>query len=212
MIEPISTSISILALAASATTVWLTFFQKGKIKMTQPTTIFFGPDGSKNRGVSPKVYLRTLLFSTAKRGRVIESMHVSLTRNESRQNFPVWIYGDDKLVRGSGLFVGEDGIAANHHFLTLIDESKFEFAAGRYHLSVYAKILGEKEHRLLFRQELEITGTHAAELKQPHTGIYFDWGPDASRYLPYTDKRTPEVKPEELIELLQSIYPQKDGS
>jgi hypothetical protein len=92
-----------------------------------------------------------------------------------------------------------------------MDEINFEFAAGRYHLSVYAKILGEKEHRLLFRQELEITATHAGELKRPHTGIYFDWGPDASRYLPYTAKRMPEVKPEDLAELLQSLHPQKNG-
>jgi hypothetical protein len=32
----------------------------------------------------PKVFLRTLLFATSKRGRVIESMHVALSRNETR--------------------------------------------------------------------------------------------------------------------------------
>jgi hypothetical protein len=62
----------------------------------------------------PKVYLRTLLFSTSKRGRVVESMHVALSRNEMHQNFNIWVYGErEKLVRGSGLFIGETGIAAN---------------------------------------------------------------------------------------------------
>ncbi len=89
--------------------------------MTQPTVIFFGPDAPRahDDALLPKVYLRTLLFSTSKRGRVIESMHATLSRNETHQNFNIWVYGNDRLVRGSGLFVGETGIEANHHFLTL---------------------------------------------------------------------------------------------
>jgi hypothetical protein len=77
--------------------------------MTQPTVIFLGPDSSRvpERLPPPKVFIRTLLFSTSKRGRVIESMHVRVARSESKQNFNVWVYGDDKLLPGSGLFVGE---------------------------------------------------------------------------------------------------------
>ena len=106
--------------------------------MTQPTAIFFGPDSPRSRDdiLLPKVYLRTLLFSTSKRGRVIESMHVTLSRNETHQNFNIWVYGEDNLVRGSGLFVGETGIAANHHFLTPKDGSYFRFTEGRYRLEV----------------------------------------------------------------------------
>ena len=36
-------------------------------------------------------FLRTLLFSTSKRGLVIESMHVALARNETHQNFNIWV-------------------------------------------------------------------------------------------------------------------------
>ena len=101
--------------------------------MTQPTVIFFGPDlpRSHDDAPPPKVFLRTLLFSTSKRGRVIESIHVAPSRNETHQNFNIWVYGDDKLVRGSGLFVGENGVAANHHFLTPKDGSSFRFTEGR---------------------------------------------------------------------------------
>lgn len=62
--------------------------------------------------------LRTLLFSTEQRGQMVESMHVRLKRNETVQNFSIWIYGDDNPSCGSGIFVGEDGVATNHHFLT----------------------------------------------------------------------------------------------
>jgi len=117
----------------SAVTAWLTLFRRGTVKMTQPTVIFFGPDNLRSRDepALPKVFLRTLLFATSKRGRVVESMHIALSRNETQQNFNIWVYGDEKLVRGSGLFVGETGIAANHHFLTPRDGSSFHFTEGR---------------------------------------------------------------------------------
>ena len=66
-----SFSISCFALLVSGVTAWLTFFRKGKLVMTQPTVIFFGPDGSKFESSKNKIYLRTLLYSTAKRGQVL---------------------------------------------------------------------------------------------------------------------------------------------
>jgi hypothetical protein len=103
MTDPIALTLSALALVVSATTASLTLFRRGTIKMTQPTVIFFGPDTprSRNDTALPKVFLRTLLFSTSKRGRVIENMYVALSRNETHQNFNVWVYGErEKLVRG----------------------------------------------------------------------------------------------------------------
>jgi len=204
MTDPLTITIAVLALAVSATTAWLTLFRRGTVKMTQPTVIFFGPDRPRSREdvPLPKVYLRTLLFATSKRGRVIESMHVSLARNETHQTFNVWVYGDEKLVRGSGLFVGESGVAANHHFLTPKDGSNFQFSAGRYRLDVFARILGDRKQTLLFSQELEVAPDIAATLQEPGTGLYFDWGPDSARYLPHVDKRLPVPDPDEFLEAL----------
>jgi hypothetical protein len=201
MSDPVALTISVLALAISATTAWLTLFRRGTICMTQPTVIYLGPDSprSSNRPALPKIYLRTLLFSTSKRGRVVESMHVSLERAETRQNFSVWVHGDEKLVRGSGLFVGETGVAASHHFLAPDDGSTFKFLPGRYLLRVNAKILSDNSHKQLFSQELEITPALAAQLEQPGVGLYFDWGPDSSRYLPHIEQRPPSPAPEDFL-------------
>ena len=191
MSEVISISISVLALTVSSVTAWLTFFRRGVVKMTQPTSIFFGPDlpKSHDKAPLPKVYLRTLLFSTSKRGRVVESMHVALSRNESHQNFNIWVYGDDKLVRGSGLFVGETGVATNHHFLAPEDGGSFKFTEGRYRLEVFAHLHGDKIKRLLFSTTLEIPRDIASALAESDTGLYFDWGPDSSRYMMHVDKK-----------------------
>jgi hypothetical protein len=179
MADPISLTVSVLALVVSSVTAWLTLFRHGTIKMAQPTSIFFGPDSPRARDdiPLPKVYLRTLLFSTSKRGRIVESMHVALSRHEMHQNFNIWVYGErEKLVRRSGLFIGETGIAANHHFLTPNDGSSFRFIEGRYRLDVFAHILGDQKATLLFSQTLEISPEVAAALLEPGTGVYFDWG------------------------------------
>jgi hypothetical protein len=92
MTDPIATTISILALTISSLTAWVTLFRRGTISMTQPTVIFFGPDAIRSPKMAgdPKVYIRTLLFSSSKQGRIVESMHVTLARNETRQNFNIW--------------------------------------------------------------------------------------------------------------------------
>src|SRR5215210_1514775 len=113
MTETISIVISCLALTVSGITAWLTLFRKGAVKMTQPTVIFFGPDMDGE----PKVFLRTLLYCTAKRGQILESMFVRVRRFESSQTFNIWVYGDGPLARGSGLYVGQEGVTCNHHFL-----------------------------------------------------------------------------------------------
>jgi hypothetical protein len=162
MTDPISLTISALALAIAATTAWLTLFRRGTVKMTRPTVIFFGPDAQRSHSATPppKIYLRALLFSSSKRGRVIESMHVRISRNETHQNFNIWVHGEDKLVRGSGLFVGETGVAANHHFLTPYDATSFRFMAGEYKIAVFARLVGDRHQTQLLSETLEVTREH----------------------------------------------------
>jgi hypothetical protein len=203
----VATIISVASLLISITTAWLTLFRRGTVKMTQPTVIYFGPDlGTSKRDVPPqKVYLRALLFSTAKRGRIIESLHVALSRNETHQNFNIWVYGNDKLVRGSGLFVGETGVEANHHFLAPRDASAFRFSEGHYRLDVFARLLGEQKQTRLFSQTIDISRELAAALEAPHAGVYFDWGPDAMRYLPHVETRPPSPDPEDFFRAITAI-------
>jgi hypothetical protein len=186
--------ISTVSLLLSVTVAWLTLFRRGTVRMTQPTVIFFGPDGGPRSSPDnplPKVFLRTLLFCTSKRGRIIESMHVALSRNETHQNFNVWVYGNEKLVRGSGLFVGETGVEANHHFLIPRDGNSFRFTEGLYRLDVFARLLGDEKQTRLFSQTLEVSRDIAAALSTPNAGLYFDWGPDSLRYLPHIETPPP---------------------
>ena len=208
--------ISCLALLVSGVTAWLTFFKKGKLMMTQPTVIFFGPDGSRFDSSKNKIYLRTLLYSTAKRGHVLESLHISLQRNESKQNFNIWVYGDKgNLNRGSGLFVPQEGITYDHHFLLPEDGADFKFIEGSYKLIVYAKLVGSTALTELLTIQLTISNNQAMQLAKPNTGIYFDWGPDQQAYYSHVDKKPPKGEDiDQLIELManKSIRPASEAS
>ncbi len=179
--------ISALALVISALTAWFSLFRNGTIKMTQPTMFFFGPDGATG---PTKIFLRTLLFSTAMKGHIVENMYVKLQRGESAQNFNIWVYGDrDTLARGSGLFISKEGIACNHHFLLPKDGTSFIFFQGEYTLKVFATLLGKAHPILLFTQNLSLSKEFADHLNSKQAGIYFDWGPDSKSYFPYLEKR-----------------------
>jgi hypothetical protein len=181
--------VSGLALGISALTAWLTFFRRGALQMTQPTVVYFGPDGGPNPEGKAKIYLRTLLFSTSRRGQMIESMHLGIQRGETRQNFSVWVYGEERLSRGSGLFVGHEGVVLNHHFLLPRDGADFKFIPGEYWLRVYAKRIGDVCSTELMAVRLVVSEAHATGLKDPDAGLYFDWGPDQQAYHAHVKKR-----------------------
>ena len=77
--------ISALALGVSVVTAWVTLMQRGRVQMTQPTLIYFGRRGVRKIESNSvmKVYLRTLLYSTGKRGQILENMFVRLQHGKA---------------------------------------------------------------------------------------------------------------------------------
>lgn len=188
--------VSFVALGISGLTAWLTLLRRGTVRMTQPTTIYFDADGGLPREdrLHTKVFLRTLLYSTSKRGRILQSLYIRLRRGESSQNFNIWVHGDRELSRGSGLFVDENGVAANHHFLPPLDDAPFQFSAAQYSVEVFATLVGKKQPIRLFSTRLDVTSELAAALRDPANGLYFDWGPDSNGYHPHIRGR-PRLAP-----------------
>ena len=180
--------VSLCSLATSSLVAYLTLIRKGRVMMTQPTTLYFGVDAGRNdtKGYGSKVFLRTILYSTAKRGNVISSLHVRLTRGESTQTFNVWVYGDEKLVRGSGLYVGEQGTVMNHHFLPPKDETEYRFLSGQYRLELFVAHIDHSTPQLLWSTTLDLPRDLAERMENaPLGGIYFDWQPNLQTYHPH---------------------------
>lgn len=193
---------SAVALAISGITAYLTFFRRGKLRMTRPSLIFFGYDTTPDHP-DPKVFLRGLLFSTSKRGQVIENLYLRLTRGESVQNFSGWFHGDPaKLSVGGGLFVGQDGVTTNHHFMLAPDQNKFAFQSGSCLLQVFGNVFGNEKSVLLFEVELSVSEDHAQALQSRDSGLHFNWGPESRKYYAYIDKRPERPLPQELLSMI----------
>ncbi|HKI82416.1 MAG TPA: hypothetical protein VKA04_12280, partial [Pseudodesulfovibrio sp.] len=58
---------------------------------------------------------------------------------------------------------------------------------------------------LLFSQTLEISQAIADQLKEPGTGLYFDWGPDSSRYLTHVENRRPGPDGPDFLDFLNVL-------
>ncbi len=178
--------ISVCSLIVSILVAYFTLFHKGNVKMTPPTLIYFGADaGSRDtKSTAPKVYLRTLLYSSAKRGNVISSLYVRLTRGETIQTFNIWAYGEvGALMPGSGLFVGEQGVAFNHHFLPPADGTAFKFLAGDYLLELFAVQVNHAKPKLLWSVALDLP-QHLFDRMSTELagGLYYEWQPNSGKY------------------------------
>lgn len=159
--------------------------------MTQPTIIFFGPDGNSEK--HNKVFIRTLLYSTFDRGQYIQNMFIRLQRGETVQNFNVWVYDDKGLVRGNGLFISKNSIACNHHFLLPKDGENYSFLLGDYTLQVFIEPVNGSP-RMIFEQKLNVTKEQSDEMKTRTTGTYFDWAPNSQTYFSHVNIRPKEGK------------------
>lgn len=67
-----SAVVSAVSLLVSVMVAWLTLFRHGGLYMTRPVQIASVFENDK-----PKVFPRTLLYSTGKRGYVIEGLYVN---------------------------------------------------------------------------------------------------------------------------------------
>lgn len=184
MIDPIATTIALVALVVSGYQAWWTLLRRGEVRMTLPTFVSFSYDVTKRTqpSIEPKIFFRTLFYGAGRRGLALDNVFLSLTLDGVCHEFSVWGYGDDKLVRGSGLFVGETGVVSNHHF-TLPESPDFRFTQGEYILEVFASTVGKRLRRICVAT-LTVSGEDGpAFVKEaPDVAYWFQREPHSSRY------------------------------
>jgi hypothetical protein len=181
-------AIAILSLVLSLFTLWVTYWHRGKVKMTRPAIIAFAFEGMRKD--EPKVFLRTLLRSTSKNGETVESMFLKVTINGSTQIFSVWAYGDNGVVRGSGIYVGEQGVEMYHHFIVPKSVNGFKFLPGQYDIEIFAVIRDVKVK--LYDLHLHLPEELINILSNGVLGVFFDWDPESNSYTAYTENPTGE--------------------
>lgn len=189
-IANISPIVSVVALIISLFTAWFTIFRRGTVRSTQPSLIAFCYDSVGMKHPQAKIFLRTLLFSTGKRGNVIESLFIRIREGSRREEFSFWGYGDKDLVSGSGgIFVPETGVATYHRFNPVDSDSLFLFSKGTYSLELVAKIIGRKQLTSLWTTTLEMPPVFSDPATELNKKVFFNWSPEQSRWLIQSDER-----------------------
>lgn len=174
--------ISVVSLTISATTLWLSVLRRGRLAMTMPSVVFFGHDSVPK--VTPKIFLRTLLYSTAVQGQVVEAMYVVVRYpGGGRSIFGFWGLDEgSKLVPGSGLYVSRSGVAANHHFVHSVHDLPFDYRSGVYRLEVFARVVGRRKPHRLAMVSIHLSHANARALEN-HQGVLFERTPETLEYL-----------------------------
>lgn len=190
MADPITATISLTALVVSCTTAWFTLFRRGTVKMTRPSFVAFSYDVSSDKPPLAKIFFRTLLYSTGKRGHAIENMFLIVHRGLEKQTFDIWGHGEDKkLSRGSGLFVGESGIAVNHHFNPLLQLPQQFFIAGEYKLDVFVELVGKNKPCCIATLKMTVPHNANQDMLGHTAAIWFNWEPTIKNYHGSVEKK-----------------------
>jgi hypothetical protein len=186
-----SVIISAFALLVSFANYYSSNLKVGQILMTKPTIFFFGWDNVP--GPTPKIFMRSLLFSTSSSGRVLENLYLKISTPTGKVLFSFWGHTQgqpNSLSKGSGLFVGKEGFLADHHFNP--DPSKpiqDPYTIGNYEIEVYGRQFGDSVERKLGRYSLHLDEGLAQVLAQKNDGVLWSLNPQDNKYFPETRNR-----------------------
>jgi hypothetical protein len=168
-----------LSLAVSGVTLYLTLLRKGTLAMTKPTALFFVRDGP---GGPPKIAVTALLYSTSKRGQVVESMFLRLERDGQVQAFNEWIYWEGSKVQLGGVKVGDEGRTTFDHFLMSRGAGNYDLRPGRYQVSIHARLVGRTAPVQLFRTGFTVDDEHASAVGPQGPGLALLLDPETGGY------------------------------
>ena len=186
MTEYISLFASIIALCISASTLWLTFLRRGRLRMTNPLVVSFAYDTAPK--ITPKIFLRTLLYSTSVQGLVVEAMYAKIISDDQEEVFSFWGYkGTNEMVPGSGIYVAKTGVEANHHFALSIHKPTCEFKAGVNVIQVFCKLVERRKPTRLTEIKITLTNEQASALAQ-EIGVIFEFDPETQNYVGHLRK------------------------
>lgn len=181
--ELVPVLISVTSLLLSGYAIWLAQFNRGRLRMTRPTLLCLKRETPSGL---PKIFLRTCLFTTGSKGRVIEGMFLRVRQDQGEFMFDFWGHTieNGKLTLGSGLYVGPAGVASDHHFNPRHGASiDLLYVAGDYQVDVFASIVGQKRPERLYRVSFSVDGNQSAELVQiPMREMYLLWNADTRSY------------------------------
>jgi hypothetical protein len=170
---------AILSLILSLTVTYLTLLRKGSLYMTMPVQITFQSANARR----PEFVLNTFLYSTGKRGYVIESLYLEVEHGGTHL-FSSWSYRQNgALIPASGLRVSEDGVMSANHFFETDKRGRFYFEQGEIQISVYTTVANRKKATLLGKIGLKLSEEQASQMHLRNSAVVFTFDPQKKEYV-----------------------------
>jgi hypothetical protein len=188
--------VSVAALLVSLFTLWFTVLRRGQVRSTHPSFIALRYDFVTGQNVpQAKVFLRPLLYSTGKRGHVIENLSLRVSEGARQAEFAFWGYGEtDHLVIGGGLSIPESGVSTNHHFNPVKNDELFLFSGGNYTLELVAKLVGRHRPSSLWTLTVTVPeGVFSKNRVAQRDEVSFHWSPEQNKFLTSVRTQTDPV-------------------
>jgi hypothetical protein len=173
----------------SAVAFWFSVLRRGRVEATQPMILAFVKEPGTFGNLRLKVFLRTLLVSTGKRGNVIESLYLRIKQGNQDWELSFWGYGEKDLVRGAGLFVPESGFATYHHFSPIGPLELLRLSSGPCSVRLMAKVLNQGPEKCLWKVDLLLPQTKSEDFGSIDEAVYFDWAHGERQYTVTVEKR-----------------------
>jgi hypothetical protein len=157
--------------------------------MTRPSFVGFVWD---TPGGEPKIFLRTMLYATGKRGYIVNALYLKVFNSGGEHIFSFWtVKTENPMTIGSGLKVDENGVSADFHFLPPKEAHNFQFVEGEYDISVIAGVVNQKSSLLLWKLKLALSQEQAKAMRPNMlNGVFFNWQPEQGSYHSYIEART----------------------
>ncbi len=112
------------------------------------------------------------------------------------------------MSRGSGIYIGQDGVVCDHHFLLPKDCNSYEFSPGSYNIEIYFLILGLKKYFLVKTLKLTLSHKHVKDIREGKM-IFFDWAPNTKTYYASVhDSRKQKIS--EDFKIMENLYKLRD--
>lgn len=173
----IPTVVASLSLCISSIVAWFTLFRRGQLQMTNPSMIGLCVEQNKL-----KIFFTSMLYSTGRKGHIVESIFLKVRHTESLQIFNHWSdFRDGNFVSDAGLKVGEDGVCRTLCFVPSLAGANFGVLIGKYEIEVLCKVANCKRPKLLSTLTLELSSFQASAV-QEGIPIAFQWGPASKSY------------------------------
>ncbi|ODT75573.1 MAG: hypothetical protein ABS76_33710 [Pelagibacterium sp. SCN 64-44] len=194
LFSTITAIIAVVALVISASTFWLTHFNRGRLRLTRPMMFFFGWD-NRDDDDTPKVTFRAALFSTASKGQLLENLYLVLHHPDGKTTLPFWGYdAGSGMVRGSGVHVPQSGLVAYHHFNPIGVDELLSFSPGSYRVEVWAKDFLSKSNKKIGEYLFSLSADVGTNLRHRDGGVLWSWSPTDMEYVPEVSPRKIPLK------------------